>query len=513
MPDGVNIPGGPSFIGNPQPPDVPCDPVGDGWRGPQGPQGPPGQSTAFYGASPPGDVLAPLWWDTVSGQLYIQYNDGSSTQWVVANSTIANGGPFLPITGGTVTGPLTTVSTFVAGTTIGSTSRPGYLMFNSYPGDVLNRPWFTGGNWGFGFTQSATTPATRTLQVQRDATYSGAMTGANPGALLVVNNVGASVTGGLETAMVSTVNTSATGGLSVSGTFNVVKTSSGPSIIVLNAVASDNSGRKSSVSGANVTQENDLNAAGPDDALIRINTEMTFKQSPGVTSADGPTDFFYAGIRCRGGAVVLGAGQGQTPPVTGTIAFGATTADPTRGGLVGGFVTPFLADGCSGAAYSAVSATQTMPTNAAYSPGVTVIQMNNPVITSGYIWVGALVTGTGIAANTHVTVSNYNSSLGITTLTLDKPITGSLTSGQVLTFTNAIGTGFSASGYLTTAAFTSPGFNVSPLGDLTARNAGFNGTAPIAKPTVTGAKGSNAALASLVTALAAYGLITDSTTA
>ena len=42
---------------------------------------------------------------------------------------------------------------------------------------------------------------------------------------------------------------------------------------------------------------------------------------------------------------------------------------------------------------------------------------------------------------------------------------------------------------------------------------GFNNTNPIAKPTVTGAKGSNAALASLLTALANYGLITDSTTA
>lgn len=41
---------------------------------------------------------------------------------------------------------------------------------------------------------------------------------------------------------------------------------------------------------------------------------------------------------------------------------------------------------------------------------------------------------------------------------------------------------------------------------------GFNGSAPIGKPTVTGAKGGNAALASLLTALANYGLITDSTT-
>ena len=42
MPDGVNIPGGPSFVGLPQPPDVPCDPTGDGWRGPQGFPGPTG---------------------------------------------------------------------------------------------------------------------------------------------------------------------------------------------------------------------------------------------------------------------------------------------------------------------------------------------------------------------------------------------------------------------------------------------------------------------------------------
>jgi hypothetical protein len=34
-----------------------------------------------------------------------------------------------------------------------------------------------------------------------------------------------------------------------------------------------------------------------------------------------------------------------------------------------------------------------------------------------------------------------------------------------------------------------------------------------AKPTVTGAKGGNAALASLMTALAGFGLVTDSTTA
>jgi hypothetical protein len=41
---------------------------------------------------------------------------------------------------------------------------------------------------------------------------------------------------------------------------------------------------------------------------------------------------------------------------------------------------------------------------------------------------------------------------------------------------------------------------------------GFNNEAPFAKPTVTGAKGGNTALASLLTALAGYGLIVDGST-
>jgi hypothetical protein len=42
---------------------------------------------------------------------------------------------------------------------------------------------------------------------------------------------------------------------------------------------------------------------------------------------------------------------------------------------------------------------------------------------------------------------------------------------------------------------------------------GVNGAAAPAKPTVAGAKGGNAALASLIAALVSYGFITDSTTA
>jgi hypothetical protein len=63
---------------------------------------------AYIGSAPPGNTLGPLWWDTNSGQLFIQYNDGTSTQWVSANSIDAAQleGSFLPLTGGTMTGPI-----------------------------------------------------------------------------------------------------------------------------------------------------------------------------------------------------------------------------------------------------------------------------------------------------------------------------------------------------------------------------------------------------------------------
>lgn len=49
--------------------------------------------------------------------------------------------------------------------------------------------------------------------------------------------------------------------------------------------------------------------------------------------------------------------------------------------------------------------------------------------------------------------------------------------------------------------------------DGTANQIGFFGATPVSKPTVTGSRGGNAALASLLTALASEGLITDGTSA
>jgi hypothetical protein len=57
------------------------------------------------------------------------------------------------------------------------------------------------------------------------------------------------------------------------------------------------------------------------------------------------------------------------------------------------------------------------------------------------------------------------------------------------------------------------GYMLDVNGQARFQTVGFGGNAPLAKPAITGAKGSNAALASLLAALVSYGLISDTTTA
>lgn len=99
------------FQGYLQPPDVPPDPTGEDWRGPPGPPGPPGPAgtvpTISTSDTPPTLSDGALWWDSASTQLYIAYDDGTSLQWVIANNYGGGGGVYLPMTGGTLTGPLT----------------------------------------------------------------------------------------------------------------------------------------------------------------------------------------------------------------------------------------------------------------------------------------------------------------------------------------------------------------------------------------------------------------------
>jgi len=58
-----------------------------GPEGPTGPQGLPGGAFAAVSDTPPaGATQGQLWWDSSTGNFYIWYDDGTSTQWVQVNS-------------------------------------------------------------------------------------------------------------------------------------------------------------------------------------------------------------------------------------------------------------------------------------------------------------------------------------------------------------------------------------------------------------------------------------------
>lgn len=119
---------------------------------------------------------------------------------------------------------------------------------------------------------------------------------------------------------------------------------------------------------------------------------------------------------------------------------------------------------------------------------------------SGTHWVGSLrTTPPGGAAEM---VQGYLALTGGT-------LTGPLTVEDALDVDGALTVG----GYTVLQGGQTNG-DLAVLGALAVTgNVGFYGTSAAAKPTVSGSRGGNAALASLLTALAGLGLITDSTTA
>jgi len=70
----------------------------------------------FIGDTPPTTpIVGQLWWDSLGGQLYIFYNDGNSSQWVISNNNTAGAGIYLPLNGGTLTGNLSFANTATNG--------------------------------------------------------------------------------------------------------------------------------------------------------------------------------------------------------------------------------------------------------------------------------------------------------------------------------------------------------------------------------------------------------------
>ena len=116
-----DVPGGPLFSGQPQPPDVPCDPTGDGWRGPPGPVGPQGpqgvpeapQDGGTYGRlNGTWSKALPLAGGTMTGSLILAHdptglNEAVTKAYADAHSGTGGGAGYLPISGGNMTGKLT----------------------------------------------------------------------------------------------------------------------------------------------------------------------------------------------------------------------------------------------------------------------------------------------------------------------------------------------------------------------------------------------------------------------
>jgi len=107
---GIDGPVGPQGIQGTQGLPGPVGP--DGPQGQTGNQGPVGPSGVDGGAVYIGDVPPPnpsqgeFWFDSVNAQLYIWYEDATSAQWVVAINQPIPPLDYVPITGGTMTGPL-----------------------------------------------------------------------------------------------------------------------------------------------------------------------------------------------------------------------------------------------------------------------------------------------------------------------------------------------------------------------------------------------------------------------
>lgn len=145
------------------------------------------------------------------------------------------------------------------------------------------------------------------------------------------------------------------------------------------------------------------------------------------------------------------------------------------------------------------------------------IQWFVPVGTAGPYIVSSVVTqanATSVAFGDNGFNVSQNSNAG--SLLNIPPVPSVVNFAQITAGATGVGVTLAAAGGDSNVALTlaAKGSGVIGVSSPTrfASTAGFNNTAPIAKPTVTGSKGANAALASLMTALAAYGLVTDSTT-
>jgi hypothetical protein len=92
-----------------------------------------GGASISIGDTPPSSPSpGALWWDSVKGQMYLWFYDNNSYQWVPA--TNQQGGAYLPLTGGVLTGALT-----LAADPVAALQPVSLQYFNKYPLAGSNR--------------------------------------------------------------------------------------------------------------------------------------------------------------------------------------------------------------------------------------------------------------------------------------------------------------------------------------------------------------------------------------
>ena len=241
-PSGESVPGGPSFIGNPQPPDVPCDPTGDGWRGPEGPQGVQGDQGD---QGPPGTttVVGGLPEAPTDGTIYGR--QGSSASWLGALRLTMNG--VTPTGYGTGVGQLPVFANY-QGSGFANLAFPTRFVISKSGGTTAND--------------------FASVNIIRTTTHSGGAGGLVATGLRVNTIAGQGVTN-QEWAVLGVAQSSSTvpGGAIVGGDFQGIRLANSQTPIwggIFNAV--DQCGTSSSVTpGAVLGGEVDIRSSGADD--------------------------------------------------------------------------------------------------------------------------------------------------------------------------------------------------------------------------------------------------------
>ena len=241
-------------------------------------------------------------------------------------------------------------------------------------------------------------------------------------------------------------------------------------------------------------------------------SRITINPSNGLTFMPGPVDI-GGELDVWSGALVIGTGSVGAAALTLVGASGAprtlaiSTGSPSAAGLRWTFGTGTVTDGAGNVGsdlnltcYDNNGAGITVPLTVTRATGVVTLAAglvnNGATIANNGLFLGSSVaTGGIIDFSKHINL--YSNQYGIC-----------VTGGQINYGGNAaINHAFNSSGVIQATITPTGGFKLAQGLGL------FNGTPVTTKPTLSGAKGSNAALASVIAALVAYGMATDTTTA